>query len=194
MAERFATWRAGGTGSPELEWVEDLLSLLPARPDILELGCGGAAEPTLRMASRGRLTGVDISEEQLRRARERCPGATFVHADMTTVQFDPASFDAVVSLYAFNHIPRADLPKLIKCIVGWLRPDGYLLATFGMSGAEGIEDNWLGVPMFFASYSSAENTAFLAETGLGVARDEVSVIVEPGTGEARFQWILARKP
>jgi len=160
---------------------------------VLELGCGGAAEPTRRLAAAGHLTGIDISEHQLRLAQEGCPGANFVVGDMTTVELDPESFDAVVSLYAFNHVPRAELPKLIKRIGGWLKPDGYLLATFGVSDSEGVQDDWLGVPMFFAGHSTGANCSFVVQAGFAVLRDEVSVIVEP-EGEASFQWILACKP
>lgn len=39
-------------------------------------------------AARRRLTGVDLSEEQLRRARGRVPDAEFVHGDLTTIEFD----------------------------------------------------------------------------------------------------------
>jgi SAM-dependent methyltransferase len=194
MAERFGEWRAGITGSPELEWVDDLVDRLPEESDVLELGCGGAVEPTLRLAAAGRLTGIDISEHQLRLARERCPGGNFILGDMTTIELDPESFDAVVSLYAFNHIPRADLPGLIKRIGAWLRPDGYLLATFGVSDSESVQDDWLGVPMFFASHSIGSNRAFVREAGLAIVGDESVVITEPEDGEGRFQWILAWKP
>lgn len=193
MADRFAVWRAGIEGSPELDWVAALLGRLPPEPDVLELACGGAPEPTLVLAERGRLVGVDISAQQLRRARERCPHATFVHGDMTEIELDPESVDGVVCLYAFNHVPRAELPPLLDRIGAWLRPRGYLLATFGTSGAEGVEDDWLGVPMFFAGYTEEENRALVGAAGLEVERDEVVPILEP-EGEARFQWLLARKP
>lgn len=192
MADRYASWRAECEGSPELEWVDMFLQRLPDTPEVLELGCGQAEEPTLRLAERGRLTGVDISAEQLRRARERCPDATFIQADITELELESASFDGVASLYVFNHVPRADLPRLLRRVAWWLRPGGCLLATFGRSGGEGVEDDWLGVPMFFASYTEAENRELVRQAGLQIERDEVVPIVEP-EGEARFQWILARK-
>jgi SAM-dependent methyltransferase len=191
MAERFATWRSEIEGSPELKWVQDLIALLPRNPDVLELGCGAAEEPTLLLAERGRLLGVDISGEQLRRARERCPRGAFVQADIVELELDPESFDAVVALYVFNHVPRADLPALLERIAAWLRPGGYLLATFGVSGAEGVEDDWLGVPMFFASYTEAENRALVRGAGFRIEQDEIVSIAEP-EGEARFQWLLAK--
>jgi ubiquinone/menaquinone biosynthesis C-methylase UbiE len=192
MADRFAAWRAGIEGSPEMEWTEALLPLLPHGPDVLELACGAASEPTLALAADGRLLGVDISAEQLRRARERCPEATFVQGDMTQIELEPDSFDAVVCFYAFNHVPRADLPPLLERIGSWLRPGGYLLATFGISGDEGVQDDWLGVPMFFAGYTDDENRAHARAAGLAIERDEIVPILEP-EGEARFQWLLARK-
>ncbi len=112
---------------------------------------------------------------------------------MTQVEFEEDAYDAVVSVYALNHVPRADLPSLLTNIGHWLRPDGRLLASFGRSGGEGIEE-WLGVPMFFASYTEEENRELVQAAGLEIERDEVVPIIEPDYGEARFQWILARKP
>jgi SAM-dependent methyltransferase len=192
MAERFAAWRNEIEESPELDWVRDLVALLPERPDVLELGCGAAEEPTLLLAERGPLLGIDISGEQLQRARDRCPRGTFMQADMVELQLDIESFEAVVALYVFNHVPRADLPALLGKAASWLRPGGYLLATFGVSGGEGVEEDWLGVPMFFASYTETENRALVRAAGFTIERDEVVSIAEP-EGDARFQFLLARR-
>lgn len=194
MADRFDEWRHGIEGSPEIEWVGDLLARLPEQPDVLELGSGAGVAPTRLLAQRGRLTGIDISAEQVRRARERCPEARFIHADFTEVMLEESSFDAVVSLYVFNHVPRADVRPLLGTIAGWLRPGGYLLATFGISGGEGVQDDWLGVPMFFASHTEEENRQLLRTAGLQIERDKVVPILEPEEGEARFQWLLAHRP
>ncbi len=193
MAGRFDSWRQAIEDSPELEWAEDLLPRLPQRPQVLELGSGGARGPTQMMAEAGSLVGVDISIEQVRAARRRCPGATFIHADMTQIGFDPESFDAVVSVYALNHVPRSDLPGLLQRCAAWLRPGGYLLASFGCNGSEGIQDDWLGVPMVFSSYTPIETADLIRRAGLSIEREEVVAIVEP-EGAARFLWILARKP
>jgi ubiquinone/menaquinone biosynthesis C-methylase UbiE len=173
MADRFAAWQAEIPDSPHLAWVKELIGRLPANPDVLELGCGAAIEPTQLLAEKGRFIGVDISGEQLRRARTRCPQATFHHADMTEVEYPEETFDAVVCAYALNHVPRRDLAELVPRIAGWLRPNGYLLASFGVSGGEGIEEEWLGVPMFFASFTADENRRLVTEAGLEILRDEV---------------------
>lgn len=194
MAERFGRWRGEIAGSSEGEWVADLLERLPAGSAIVELCCGAASPTTMLLAEESDLLGIDFSKEQLRRARERCPAARFLEADVTEVDLETDSFDAVVSVYAFNHVPQVDLPPLLTKVGRWLRPGGYLLASFGRSGGEGIQEDFLGVPMFFASYAEGENSGFVRAAGLDIERDEVVPIIEPDYGEARFQWILARKP
>ncbi len=157
--------------------------------DVLELGCGqGVTARRIVDAGHG-YVGMDISAEQLRRARELVPGAEFRQADMTEIEFGADAYEAVVSLYVFNHVPRVELPLLLGRIAGSLRPDGYLLATFGRSGAEGVQDDFLGVPMFFASYTDEETLALLRDAGFETERAEVVSIVEP-EGEAAFFWVL----
>jgi SAM-dependent methyltransferase len=135
---------------------------------------------------------VDISAEQLRRARDLVPEAEFRQADFTDIALEDESLDAVVSLYVFNHLPKADLPGLLRRIADSLRPGGYLLATFGRSGAEGVQDDWLGVPMFFGSYTDEQTLGLLAGAGFETERVEVVPIVEPGEGEGNFLWILGK--
>lgn len=194
MADRFAAWRGDIAGSREAEWVDDLAERLPPEPNVLELGCGAGSYATKVFAARGRLLGIDISAEQLHRARERHPEARFREADFTDIELEPASFDGVAAVYVLNHVPRSDLPSLLTSIGRWLKPGGHFLGSFGRSGEEEFTDDWLGVPMFFGSYTEPENRELAAAAGLDVVRDEVIAIVEPDYGEARFHWLLARKP
>jgi cyclopropane fatty-acyl-phospholipid synthase-like methyltransferase len=130
--------------------VEALLAVLPDRSDVLELGCGGGSAATRALALRRRLTGIDLSRVQVGRARRAVPDARFMQGDASTVDFRPASFDAVVSLFMMGHIPRAEQARLLTRIAGWLRPGGYALLTLGVGDtADEVEDDWLGAPMFF---------------------------------------------
>jgi len=195
IADRFAAWQKGITGSTRLEHVERLLERLPEGPHLHELGIGAGVRSSRLLAERGRLTGVDISREQLRRARARVPAATLVHADVMRLELKPASFDAVVALYVLNHVPRAELGPLLRRAAGWLRPGGLFLASFGaMDTVDAVEDDWLGVPMFFAGFQPETNSRLVREAGLDVVEDELERLVEPGQGEATFHWLLARKP
>ena len=88
---------------------------------MVELGCGGGAAETRCWPSVSGSPGSIVSAEQLRRARERVPGAEFMHADFTAIDFDRGSVDAVAAFYSFNHVPRDLLAGLFGRIHGWLR-------------------------------------------------------------------------
>ncbi|HUJ07713.1 MAG TPA: class I SAM-dependent methyltransferase [Streptosporangiaceae bacterium] len=75
------------------------------------------------------MTGVDISDVQIERARRLVPAATFVRAEATTLDWPADSLDAVVSLYSLIHMPLDAQPVLLRRIGAWLRPGGWLLAA-----------------------------------------------------------------
>ena len=112
-------------------------------------------------------------------------------ADLTELELPPASYDAVVSFYVFNHVPRDLLAPLLERIRGWLVPGGWLLSAFGVSDMEGWTGNWLGAPTFFSSFPAEVNSRLVREAGFTLERDEVVVFEEP-EGQAKFQWVLAR--
>jgi cyclopropane fatty-acyl-phospholipid synthase-like methyltransferase len=196
IAERYAEWaRTEVTGSPTVEYLERLVALLPPGADVLELGCGNG-EPAARMlAPRHRYMGVDISSEQLHRATANVPTGEFVKGDYTELEYPPSSADAVVALYTFGHVPRAELAALYARITSWLRPGGHLLATTGRRDEPGnVDGDWLGAPMFFSGFEVETNLRLLAEAGLEVLEHEVICQDEGEQGEACFLWILARRP
>src|SRR3954454_10926883 len=113
-------------------WVEELAQLLSPGARVLDLGCGAGVPAALDLAQRGfDVTGVDISEVQIDRARRLVPAATFVPADMIEWQPAPNSFDAIISLYALIHVPLQDQRLLIPRLRRWLVDGGYLLAIVG---------------------------------------------------------------
>ena len=120
MGETFAAWREQIVGDPRDEWEQEFTSRLADGARLLELGCGGGTVETRRLASRFRLTGVDISPKQVERARAAIPEAEFVCADFTDLELPAGSFDAVCSFYVFNHVPRELLAPLLGSIHGWL--------------------------------------------------------------------------
>lgn len=190
MADTWERWSAQITDDPRFEWLERLDSLLRDGAQVVELGCGNGTRETRALAARFELTGVDLSAEQLRRARERVPAATFVHADLTEIEFDEGSLDAVCAFYVLNHVPRELLPGLFARIRRWLRPGGLLLTTLGAGDLDGWEGEWLGVRMYFSGHDPARNRELLAAFEL--VDDEVVTIHEP-EGDVAFHWILARR-
>jgi cyclopropane fatty-acyl-phospholipid synthase-like methyltransferase len=191
IGDTFAAWRERIVGDPRSEWEDALASRLEDGARLLELGCGGGSPETKRLARRFAVTGVDISPQQVKRARVEIPGAEFLCADFSDLELPAGSFDAVASFYVFNHVPRELLAPLLVRIHGWLAPGGRLLTSFGVSDLEAWTGEWLGAPTFFSSFPAEVNSRLVREAGFTIERDEVVVFEEP-EGPARFQWVLAR--
>jgi SAM-dependent methyltransferase len=193
IAARYAEWRV--EGNPAEELLRDLDDRLPDAAEVLELGCGNGRPGALILSSRHRYTGVDISREQLVLAREVFPDARFLLADYTKLDVATASLDAVAAILTLTHVPRREHGELLGRIAGWLRPGGLFLGSFGFGDTPGaVEEDWLGVPMYFSHFDADTNRQLVRSAGFELARDEVRTMVEEGHGQATFLWILARKP
>jgi SAM-dependent methyltransferase len=191
MVDTWESWKAQIDDDPRHEWCEELVTRLASGSRVVELGCGGGTVETTALARRFRLTGVDLSHEQLRRARRRVPDVEFLHADLTEVEFEAGSLDAVAAFYSLNHVPRELLSALFGRIRTWLRPDGLLLATLGASDLPGWTGDFLGAPSFFSGYPPETNRRLLGEAGFELLRDELVTIREP-EGVVAFHWVLGR--
>ncbi|WP_433894601.1 class I SAM-dependent methyltransferase [Streptomyces sp. CA-111067] len=185
--------RAYGAETKYGDWIEELLGRLPAAGgDVLDVGCGNGIPLARSLSAAGhRVTGVDISDVQVRRAQELVPAGEFIRADVTTLTFPEASFDAVTSLYALIHIPVEEQPALLGRIASWLRPGGWLLATTGHRAWTGTDDNWLdgGATMWWSHADAATNRGWLEVAGLDVTHEEF--VPEGDSGHVLF-W--ARRP
>jgi SAM-dependent methyltransferase len=192
MALRYAAWKADG--NPAMRFVRDLDSRLRDGSDVLELGCGRGVPVARELAKRHRLTGVDISAAQVALAQHHVPEAAFIQGDYTELEVAPRSVDAVVAILTLTHVPRDEHADLLARIAVWLREGGFLLCSLGVDdGPDSIEDDWLGVPMFFSSFDADTNRRLLAEAGLDLVLDEIVPMHEEGHGETRFLWVLAAK-
>ena len=170
------------------------LELIPAGSRVLELGCGAGVPLTVALAEGRDVTGVDISATQVALARRNVPTAAFLHADMTAVSFPPDSFDAVVAFYSLTHVPRDDVPPLLGRIREWLRPGGAVVLTMGAEDDPGgIEEDWLGVDMYFSHFNAKKNRRLVEEAGFVV--DSAEILVEPEDRfDARFLWVVGHAP
>ena len=192
IAGRFAEWRDRIEGDPRTEWARELASRLPDGADVLELGCGAGVPDTAELARRFRVTGVDVSGEQIRRARERVPEAEFVQGDFLDLELPDESLHAVCSFYVLNHVPRERLGELFGRIARWLRPSGLAMNAFAASDLESWTGDWLGAETFFSGFEPPENRRLVEAAGLRILRNEIVTFTEPD-GPARFHWILAQR-
>jgi SAM-dependent methyltransferase len=150
------------------DWVEELGRLLQPGARVLDLGCGAGVPTTKLLADAGySVTGVDIAEVQIERARSLVPNATFIQADLALWDADSDSFDAVVCLYTLIHVPLQDQRELIPRLRRWLTAGGYLLVIVGHERWTGVEE-YMGATMFWDHADEATYLSWLEAAGLAV--------------------------
>lgn len=180
---------------PRHEWLHDLMSRLPSSADVLEIGSGSGRPTAAALVDAGHsVLGIDVSAEQVALARANVHNATFVRADVLSLDYAPASFDAVVSFYVLTHVPRRHYPALLRRIRSWLRPNGWFLATFGKSDSAGwLEEDFLGFggASWTNSYDATTTKRLLEDAGFVLERAELVGQAE-SWGDERWLFILAR--
>jgi SAM-dependent methyltransferase len=194
IAERYSEWTGETLIDERARFVALLFERLAAGASILELGCATGVPTTRELVKRFAVTGVDISARSIALAKQQVPEATFKHADMTQLNFPSASFDAVIAFYSITHVPREEHAQLLQDIATWLRPGGLFVASLGAGDDPGgIEDDWLGAPMYFSAFDSATNRRLVQEAGMEL------IVADDITGDedgvpVTFLWVVATKP
>ncbi|HEV2046858.1 MAG TPA: methyltransferase domain-containing protein [Chthoniobacterales bacterium] len=116
---------------------------------VLDIGTGTgvvALEAAKAAGDRGRCIAIDLSEKMLVSARANARRAKLIERiefrtmDAESLQFEAASFDVVVSLFALLHFPHPDVA--LKEMFRVLRPSGTLVVGVGSAprwlSAQGI--------------------------------------------------------
>ena len=147
-------------------WIREGLASQP----LLELGCG-TGRITIPLASAGfDITGLDISEPMLRRARSKAKAAD---VDVTWFQGDMRGFDLdrkfgmiFCPFGTFNHLRHDEVARCLAGVREHLLPAGYfVLDTFNSNDGDLTPcDDRNG----FSSFTRSDIEEFLASSGFGV--------------------------
>jgi hypothetical protein len=193
IADRYTVWAQRVRAEERARYTQLLYETLPVHATLLELGCDAGLPTTRTLAQHFRVIGVDISAQQLARAKRHVPTATFIHADMTGLAFARPCCDAVVAFYSLRHVPRQEYAARFRAIASWVHPGGWFLATLGLGDLEaGLDAAWLGVPMYWSSFDRSTSLHLLREAGFVVQRACEETADEDGVG-VTFLWVLARR-
>ncbi len=123
-----------GVGNP--------FSLGTIRPGdiILDIGCGAGVDTIIAAmitGSRGRVVGIDLVPEMIRRAEENrrqmeIDNLVFSQADVTASDITALSIDKVISNGVFNLIP--DKGRALKTVFRAMKPGGLLMLADQIAG------------------------------------------------------------
>ncbi len=153
---------------------------------MLDLGCG-AGLVAAELGAASRVVGVDRSGRQLELARARAPRAALVRADLSQVEFQAGSFDAVVAFWSLIHVRRELHAGVLSRISAWLRPGGLFAGTLGSGdNPEERSEEFLGAPMYWSHFDAETNVRLLLNAGFQIEQaDEIE-----DAGETHL-WVLA---
>ncbi len=177
---------------PRMKWLNKLLIQIEPGSSVLDLGCGSGNPADVEIAKKHKVTGVDISERQIDLARENVPDGNFIHSDAGSVDFPQNSFDAVVSFYTIEHIPREEHRTILQRVNQWLRPNGFFLISLEAAEFDGGMGEWLGVPMFFSCYAPEKMKQMVVEIGFEILETAIEPQME-NEDEVPFLWIFCQK-
>lgn len=177
---------------PRMRWLKKVLKQLSPNSSVLDLGCGSGIPADIEISKEHQITGVDISRMQISMARQNVPKGTFLHEDAGSIEFAASSFDAVVSFYTLEHIPREEHETILRRIHQWLRPSGLLLISMEAGDYEGFFGEWLGVPMFMSCFDPETMKQLVDRVGFELLETAIETQVEQGR-PIPYHWLLACK-
>jgi cyclopropane fatty-acyl-phospholipid synthase-like methyltransferase len=208
---------ANNGGPALLDYMDDYVGLLPEH-SVLELGSGmGDACEYVASHFGCRVTGVEMSTQQIERARERHPdrrsrGFDFVHADM--LQWEPSEPYDVVYFGDMLGVAQ-DRCAVLERVHRWLRPGGALTITDIVAGPDLNDQDrafiWgedgFDVPLHADSLAQIRDAGFLElevtdlthkvvamqETILEASYRHESTLVDAVGADSWLEWVESAK-
>jgi ubiquinone/menaquinone biosynthesis C-methylase UbiE len=155
---------------------------------MLEIGCGVGRMTRMLSTLFDHVTGVDISEEMVRQARQNTadlPNVNLVVGDGCTLPgLRDADYDFAFSFIVFQHIPALSvIASYCNEVFRVLKPGGlFKLQVQGHTGLKRSDmDTWLGYPI-----SPTEAQKLADDAGFAIERQD-------GAG-TQWYWLWFRKP
>lgn len=127
---------------------------------VMDIGCGwGGLSLYIHKVSGARVTGVTLSEEQLKVARRRASDAGVsdkVQFELIDYRHVQESFDRIVSVGMFEHVGRPNYQAYFDTIRDRLTPQGVALVhTIARADGPGVTDPWTQKYIFPGGYAPA---------------------------------------
>ena len=185
-----------------LQYIQELLSLLPKGNTILDAACGaGRYEPFL-LEGGFSVVGIDQSQGMLDKARLKFPGVQYEKIGLQQMSYRDA-FDGIICIDAMENVCPEDWSPVLRNFHQALKPQGYLYFT-----AETIENTdegeikeayekaqQAGHPVVYGE-SLEEEVYHFHPTNQQVREWAVQAgfeIIKEGNGEIWYYHILLRK-
>ncbi len=154
------------------DWLDILASRLGKGAIVLDLGCGNGRAVKYLVDKGFQGIGVDMSDKMLELAKKHVPKGKYYRKDFTKLEFNPNSFDAVVSFFALNHIPKEQFKEVMVSCKRFLKKGGLLLLGMVKGESEGLFEGFYGKKMslYGAGYTKKELIDILKSNGYDILK------------------------
>ena len=182
---RIAPWKA-----TERQAFLELLQQ-EGKTSLLEVGAGPGRDSLFFQQQGLRVTCTDLSPAMVALCREK--GLEAHEMDFLSLDFPPASFDAIYALNCLLHVPTRDLPAVLQKLQSLLKPGGlFFLGVYGGIEQEGLADqDWHNPPRFF-SYHTDEYMKDITGRYFELVSFKTMQVDTHG-GEWHFQALVLRR-
>jgi SAM-dependent methyltransferase len=177
------------------ELLDRFARAVAGRGPVCDLGCG-PGHVTRYLHERGvDVFGLDLSPAMLAEAQRLNPGIEFRQGDMRALDAADGEWSGAAAMYSLIHIPRAEVPGVLREVRRVLQSNGPLLLSFHIGGEVRHLDEWWGRPVSvdFIFFEPAEMSGYLQAAGFTV----VETLLRPPYPEVEAQteraYLLARK-
>lgn len=162
---------------------------------ICDMGCGPGQIARFLKDGGAEALGVDLSEGMVAAARRLNPDIAFQPGNMLSLNVPDSSWGGIAAFYSIIHVPRPQLPEVMREFFRVLRPAGMLLVAFHV-GDETIHlDNWWEKPVSldFNFLQPADIRQQMEQAGF---RIEDVIVRAPYAPEHPSQraYLIGRKP
>jgi cyclopropane-fatty-acyl-phospholipid synthase len=179
-----AYWAPGITSleaaqEAKLAHIAAKLDLKPGS-QVLDIGCGwGGLARYLHKVSGAQVTGITLSEEQLKYARAEAVRQGLTGADYQLIDYRQMTgqFDRVVSVGMFEHVGLPHYQPFFDTVERLLATDGVaLLHTIARADGPGATDPWTAKYIFPGGYSPALSQIVPAVEGAWLWITDIEVL------------------
>lgn len=176
-----------------LKGTDKFVSFFKKNDIILDVGCGTGVKAKYLTNKGLRVIGIDFAQKQIEIAKKFAPQAKYYVMDMRQCDRLTGEFDGIFAQASLFHIPKKEIPEVLKIILSKLKRGGYFyLAVKERKKVDEeikVEDD-LGYQYerFYSYFTHDEIRNYFKKSGLEIIFEE---ICRPGN--ANWIQVIGKK-
>lgn len=182
-----------------VEAADNFASFVKVGGSILDVGCAGGLKSKHLLNKGFRVTGIDFAENLIEIAKKEAPLGKFLVMDLKDIDTLPENYDGIFMQAVLLHIPKKEVPGILKKAVNKLNAGGVLYIAVKEKREGGVDeevkkDNDYGYEYerFFSYFTFNEFEAWFEDLGLTIIYKDIKL---PNHTARQSNWmqVIGRK-